>query len=53
MKGMDRTAGYVSWVGRKAEDDAHVLKLLWNAGCVFYVRTTEPQSLVCTYKILG
>ncbi len=46
MKGLDLNAGFVAWVGTKAEDDALVLKILWNAGCVFYVRTTEPQLLV-------
>ncbi|KAK3675405.1 hypothetical protein LTR78_004915 [Recurvomyces mirabilis] len=46
MKGLDLNAGFVSWVGRIAEDDALILKLLWNAGCVFYVRTTEPQALM-------
>ena len=46
MKGLDLNAGFVAWVGKKAEDDALVLKILWDAGCVFYVRTTEPQLLV-------
>ena len=46
MKGLGLNAGFVSWWDRKAEDDAHVLKILWNAGCVFYARTTEPQSLM-------
>ena len=46
MKGMNQNAGFVSWVDREAQDDAHILKILWNAGCVFYVRTTEPQTLV-------
>lgn len=46
MKGLDLNAGFVSWVGRIAEDDAIILKILWKAGCVFYARTTEPQTLV-------
>lgn len=46
MKGLDLNAGFVSWVGRLAPDDALILKLLRKAGCVFYVRTTEPQSLM-------
>jgi len=45
-KGLDLNAGFVSWVGRTATDDALILKLLWNAGCVFYARTTEPQALM-------
>ncbi|MCJ1479223.1 hypothetical protein MMC13_007908 [Lambiella insularis] len=46
MKGLDRNVAFVSWVGKMAEDDAHLLQILWKAGCVFHVRTTEPQSLV-------
>jgi Asp-tRNA(Asn)/Glu-tRNA(Gln) amidotransferase A subunit family amidase len=46
MKGLDLNAGFVGWVGRVADDDAVILKLLWNAGAVFYVRTTQPQSLM-------
>lgn len=46
MKDLGLNAGFVSWWDRKAEDDAHVLKILWNAGCVFYARTTQPQTLM-------
>lgn len=46
MKDLGLNAGFVSWWDHKAEDDAHVLKVLWNAGCVFYARTTEPQTLM-------
>ncbi|KAK1035541.1 hypothetical protein LTS16_014497 [Friedmanniomyces endolithicus] len=46
MKGLDINAGFVSWVGLIAPDDALILKLLRNAGAVFYVRTTEPQALM-------
>ncbi|KAK1814151.1 hypothetical protein LTR12_011429 [Friedmanniomyces endolithicus] len=46
MKGLDINAGFVSWVGRISPDDALILKLLRNAGAVFYVRTTEPQALM-------
>ncbi|RDW87467.1 amidase-7 [Coleophoma crateriformis] len=46
MKGLDINAGFISWVGRIGEDDAHILKILWAAGCVFYARTTQPQSLM-------
>ena len=46
MKGLDLNAGFVSWVGRIAPDDGLILKLLWNAGCVFHARTTEPQTLM-------
>jgi amidase len=46
MKGLDWNGGFVAWVGRVAEDDAHILSILWAAGCVFYVRSTQPQSLM-------
>jgi Asp-tRNA(Asn)/Glu-tRNA(Gln) amidotransferase A subunit family amidase len=44
MKGLDVNGGYVSEVGRVAEEDALILSILWAAGAIFYVRTTEPQS---------
>ncbi|KAK5634070.1 hypothetical protein RRF57_009784 [Xylaria bambusicola] len=46
MKGLDLNAGFVGWVGRVAEEDAHILQILWAAGAVFYVRTTQPQTLM-------
>ena len=46
MRGLGLNAGFVSWWDRVADEDAHILKILWNAGCVFYVRTTQPQTLV-------
>lgn len=46
MKDLGLNAGFVSWWNRKGNDDARVLKILWNAGCVFYARTTEPQTLM-------
>ncbi|KAI0456435.1 amidase signature domain-containing protein [Xylaria acuta] len=46
IKGCDLNAGFVGWVGRVAEEDAHILKILWDAGAVFYVRTTQPQTLM-------
>lgn len=42
MKDKGLNGGFVSWWDRKGEDDAHVLKILWRAGCVFYTRTTQP-----------
>lgn len=46
MKGLRLSAGYCAWWDNIAPDDAHVLKILWNAGAVFYARTTEPQSMM-------
>lgn len=50
MEGLDCNAGFVSWVGRVATEDALILKILWEAGAVFYVRTTEPQTIVCSHR---
>lgn len=46
MKDLDLNAGFIAWVGRTAPVDAHILSLLWKAGAVFYVRTTQPQTLM-------
>ena len=46
MKGLGLSTGLISLWERKGENDAHILKILWNAGCVFYARTTEPQTLM-------
>ncbi|KZF26180.1 amidase [Xylona heveae TC161] len=46
MKGLDLNAGFCSFVGKVPDEDAHLLKILWEAGCVFYVRSTQPQTLM-------
>jgi amidase len=46
MAGQDVNAGFVSWVGRSVPRDALILRILAAAGAVFYVRTTQPQSLM-------
>ncbi|KAL8689337.1 MAG: hypothetical protein Q9218_004968 [Villophora microphyllina] len=46
MSNKSLNGGFVSWWDHKASDDAHVLKILWRAGCIFYARTTEPQTLM-------
>ena len=46
MKGLACNAGFVAWIDYIAPDDAGLLKLLYAAGAVFYVRTTEPQTLM-------
>ena len=46
IKGLDLNARFVGWVGRVADDDALLLKPLWDAGAVFHVRTTQPQTLM-------
>ena len=46
MKGLGCNAGFPAWWDHVAEEDASLLQHLWKAGCVFYVRTTEPQCLM-------
>jgi amidase len=46
MAGLRMNAGYVSGWDKIAEEDAHVLQILWNAGAVFHARTTEPQTMM-------
>ncbi|KAL9077583.1 MAG: hypothetical protein Q9157_003307 [Trypethelium eluteriae] len=46
VKGLSAHGAFVSWADRVNEDDAHVLKILHEAGCVVFARTTEPQSLM-------
>jgi len=51
MEGLECNAGFVSWVGRQSVEDALVLKILWDAGAVFYARTTEPQTIVSLFCV--
>lgn len=44
MRGLGLNAGYCAAWTEIATEDAHVLKILYDAGAVFYVRTTQPQS---------
>ena len=46
MKGLGVNAAFVSWWDHVADRNAPVLDILWNAGCVFYARTTQPQTLM-------
>ena len=46
MKNLGYNAGFVAWEGKTAPDNALILNILLKAGCVFYARTTEPQTLV-------
>ncbi|RYP04888.1 hypothetical protein DL764_004158 [Monosporascus ibericus] len=46
IKGLDMNAIFVGWVDNVAEEDALLLQLLWDAGAVFYVRTTQLRTLM-------
>ena len=51
MKGLTYNGGFVAWAKKEAPDDALILKILLNAGCIFYARTNEPQTLVCFHSL--
>lgn len=46
MKGLDLNAGFCSWYGTIAKENSWLLDALWDTGCVFYARTTQPQTLM-------
>lgn len=42
---MTTTASFVSWVDKKHGSNL-LYDVLWKEGCVFYVRTTQPQTIM-------
>ncbi|CAF1258082.1 unnamed protein product [Adineta ricciae] len=48
MQGRRNASGWMKWIDRIAEDDALMLKILYEVATVFYVRTSQPQTLVHT-----
>ncbi|KAF3909248.1 Acetamidase [Dactylellina cionopaga] len=46
IKSHDLNAGFCAWVGTIAQEDGAILPPLYEAGCVFYVRTMQPQTLM-------
>ena len=46
FKDLRLSTGFVSWWDRKGKEDALVLKILEDAGAVFFARTSEPQALM-------
>ena len=51
MKGLDINGAFCAGWGTTAEHDVHMLKILRDAGAVFYVRTTQPQTVVCEHAL--
>ncbi|CEL54287.1 fatty-acid amide hydrolase [Rhizoctonia solani AG-1 IB] len=48
VKGEDTATGYIAWAGRTVADrDACVVQILRAAGAIIYVKTANPQSLLC------
>ncbi|KAH8102635.1 general amidase [Cristinia sonorae] len=46
IKGIDATMGYVAWIGKPAQRDSAIVKLLIQSGAVLYVKTNVPQTLM-------
>lgn len=46
IKGLRLHGSYISSWDRVANEDAHILQILANAGAIFYVRTTQPQTIM-------
>ncbi|EXJ68811.1 uncharacterized protein A1O5_07742 [Cladophialophora psammophila CBS 110553] len=44
MKDKNLTMGYVAWNDNRCTFDASIVQMLRNAGAVFFVRTTMPQT---------
>lgn len=48
VKGQDTSTGYITWANETvAEKDAVVVDILRKAGAVLYVKTANPQTLLC------
>ncbi|KAK2743512.1 hypothetical protein FQN57_004809 [Myotisia sp. PD_48] len=55
MKGKTVHANFITWIGDESDDNL-LNNTLYDAGCVFYVRTTGPQALMhleCESSIYG
>lgn len=46
MAGCTTHASYVAFIGQPQAVDISVNNVLWEAGCVFYARTTQPQAVM-------
>jgi amidase len=45
------TSGFVAWANEISTSDALIIKVLRQAGAVFHVKTTDPQSLMVKSSI--
>ena len=53
LEGTDTTVGFAAWLNDKAmiQDEAGVVKILRNAGAVFFVKTNVPTSMMCAETV--
>lgn len=46
MNTLPLNLGYAGWWGRCGEVDAQILRPMYKLGCLYYVRTTQPLTLI-------
>lgn len=46
MKDTTTHGSYVAWIGKPQVGECSVQEVLWEAGAVFYARTTQPQAIM-------
>jgi Asp-tRNA(Asn)/Glu-tRNA(Gln) amidotransferase A subunit family amidase len=46
MRGCSTNGGYVALIGKAPDGDVGLNDTLWEAGAVFYARTTQPQAIM-------
>lgn len=46
MRGCSTNGGFVALIGREPDGDLSLNDVLWEAGAVFYARTTQPQAVM-------
>lgn len=45
VKGQEASSGYVSFLGKKAEANSHIVEMMLELGAVVYVKTNIPQTV--------
>jgi len=51
LKNTPATSGFIAWAEEISTSDALIVDILREAGAVFHVKTTNPQSLMVSYLI--
>lgn len=46
LEGTTATSGFVAWKDEMSPQDALIVRIFREAGAVFHVKTTNPQSLM-------
>lgn len=51
LKGTPATSGFIAWADDFCSEDALMVKIFREAGAVFHVKTTNPQSLMVCFNL--